>query len=78
MLWAILASVSLHHGDSANPDLLVWIKQRLDQLAEFGPWMVVALIGLVIVAIPISLVWLYFAQNQHAPAETSQTGSEEL
>ena len=77
MLWTILASVTAHHGDSADPDLLVWIKQRLDNLADLGPWLVVALVGLVIVAIPISLVLFYFWQNQHAPSETYHTTADE-
>lgn len=77
MLWTILASVTAHHGDSANPDLLVWIKQRLDDLADLGPWLVVALIGLVILAIPIFLVLFYFSQNRHAPVETYQASGDE-
>ena len=77
MLWAILASVAAHHGDSANPDLLVWIKQRLDNLTDLGPWMIVVLVGLIIVAIPISLVLFYFSQNRHPPSETyPATGDE--
>ena len=72
MLWTILAAVAAHHGDSADPDLLIWIKQRLDDLAEFGPWLVVGLVGLVIVAIPISLVLLYFSQNRRDRSESYQ------
>ena len=77
MLWTILASVTAHHGDPANPDLLVWIKQRVDNLAELGPWLVVALVGLIILAIPVSIVLFYFSQNRHVPAETYHTTGDE-
>ena len=77
MLWAILGSVTSHHGDAADPELLIWIKDRLDELANLGPWLVVALIGLVIVAIPVVLVVGYFSQGRPGPSETyQQTGDE--
>jgi hypothetical protein len=77
MLWAILGSVASHHGDAADPELLIWIKDRLDELANLGPWLVVALIGLVIVAIPVVLVVGYFSQGRPGSSETyQQTGDE--
>ena len=58
-MWPILWSVSAHHGEAADPDLLVWIKSRLDQLTQLGPWTVVALLGLLILTIPLSIGLLY-------------------
>ena len=58
--------MAAHHGEAADPDLLVWIKQILDQVLNLGPWAVVSLVGLIIAAIPISLVLLYVVQRRRA------------
>ena len=77
MLWAILGSVTSHHGDAADPILMLWIKDRLDDLANLGPWLVVGLVGLVILAIPVVLVASYFTQGKPAPSDTNQPMGEE-
>ena len=64
MLRLILWSIVAHHPDSADPDLLEWIKSRLDHLLHLGPWAVVALLGLILLLIPISVVTLYLVQRR--------------
>ena len=59
----ILLSLAAHHGE-ADPILLQWIKDRLDQLLHLGPWVVVALLGLLILAIPVGVVAFYLAQQR--------------
>ena len=64
MFSLILWSIAAHHPGSADPDLLEWIKIRLDQLLHLGPWAVVALLGLVVLLIPVSMVTLYLVQRR--------------
>ena len=56
-----------HHGEPADPTLLVWIKHRLDQLLDLGPWTVVVLLGLVLVAIPVVMMAVYWSQRSRIP-----------
>ena len=52
-----------HQGDSADPELLHWIKDRLDGMFGSDPWVMVALMGLFILAIPLSVGILYLIQT---------------
>ena len=54
-----------HHPGPADPALLEWIKHVLDQIFDFGPWTVVAIFGLVVVATPLALVGFYLSQRRH-------------
>jgi hypothetical protein len=69
MLPAFLWSVLTHHEGSADPRLLAWIKLRLDQLVDVGPWTVVGVLGLVLVALPLALVAFYLTQRRRIPPE---------
>jgi hypothetical protein len=60
MLWSIAA----HHSEAADPDLLEWIKNRLDHLLNLDAWVVVALLGLILLSIPVSVVTLYLVQRR--------------
>ena len=66
---AILLSLALHHGEAADPELLEWIKDLLDQILGLGPWTVVAFVALLIVALPIALVLFYVLQNRRPGRE---------
>ncbi len=66
LLWAILASVAAHGGE-ADPILLHWIKDRLDQLiGGAGPWVVVGILGLLIVAVPVAVIAFYLVQQRRS------------
>lgn len=65
MPWTVLLSVLAHHGETADPELLEWIKQLLDHLLTVGPWTVVIVVGLVLITFPVGLVLFYLAQNRH-------------
>ena len=58
-IWSILA----HHGE-ADPDLLIWIKDFLDQMIGISPWVIVIAIGLVVIAIPIGVMALFLVQRR--------------
>ncbi len=66
-MWPVILSVAAHHGE-ADPRLLVWIKDLLDQLIGLGPWTVVALIGVLILAMPIGLSAFYLVQQRRNAA----------
>ncbi len=65
---ALAAFILAHSGEAADPELLHWIKERLDQLFGPGPWAVVVLMGLVILAIPVFVVIVYLLQNKRRSA----------
>ena len=60
-----------HQGEAANPELLHWIKERLDQVFGTGPWVVVTVMGLVIIAIPVFVVVVYLLQAKRRSATAS-------
>ena len=62
-----LLSVIQHNG-VADPGLLLWIKDFLDHLIGFGPWMVVLAIGVLLLAMPMGLVCLFVVQRRHGKA----------
>ena len=63
-LWpGLICKVLSHHGEPADPTLLTWIKHRLDQLLELGPWTVVGVLGVLLVAMPVALVVFYLVQR---------------
>ncbi len=64
MLKLILWSIVAHHSEAADPDLLEWIKSRLDHLLRLDAWAVVAMLGLILLLIPISVVTLYLVQRR--------------
>lgn len=59
VLWAVAA----HQGD-ADPTLLGWIKDQLDHLLGLGPWTVVALLGVLLVLMPLIVVAVYLVQRR--------------
>ena len=80
--WAIVMSVSGHHGEAADPDLLEWIKGFLDHAFDLGPWTVVAILGLLIVSIPLGISGFYLFQQRRGrqksdSLEPSSDASEE-
>ena len=61
-----------HQGDAADPELLHWIKERLDQIMPAGPWVVLVLMVLIIVSIPVFIVLVYLLQANRRSAAASQ------
>jgi hypothetical protein len=53
------------HGGELEVHLLGWIKDLLDDLlGGLGDWGVVALVGAMILVIPVGLMVLYFSQRK--------------
>ncbi|MCH8799543.1 MAG: hypothetical protein IH963_01400 [Chloroflexi bacterium] len=77
MAW-LFSFLLAHQGDAADPELLHWIKERLDQIFGSGPWVVVAVMGLIILSIPVFVVVVYFMQanRRSAAVPLDQDGQE--
>ncbi|MDA1128093.1 MAG: hypothetical protein O2913_05265 [Chloroflexi bacterium] len=75
---ALATFILAHSGDAADPELIHWIKERLDQIFGPGPWAVVAVMGLAIFAIPVFVVVVYLLQAkrrsdfEHIDQETQE------
>lgn len=65
---AFISFILAHQSGAADPELLHWIKERLDQIFGAGPWAVVALMGLVIISIPAFVVIVYLLQAKRRSA----------
>ena len=62
MPWPRILSAPGHHGEASDPELLAWIKQLLDHVLGSADWVIVAVVGLALVAFPIGLMLFYLAQ----------------
>ncbi len=77
MFKLILWSIAAHHSEAADPDLLEWIKSRLDHLLHLDPWVVVALLGLIVLLIPVSVVTLYLVQRRRPGFDPRQSPGDQ-
>ncbi len=77
MPWSILWSIAAHHGEPADPDLVEWVKARLDHLLDVGPWTVVAGLGLLILLIPLAGVAVYLLQQRRHPGASPRRPDRE-
>ncbi len=73
MPWATILTVPGHHGEAADPELLAWIKQLLDQVLGSADWVVVAVVGLALMAFPIGIVLFYITQLRRDRSDHYQT-----
>ena len=60
----MLLSVLAHHPESGNPELLEWIKHQLDAMIGLEPWVIVALMALLMVSIPVAIMFVYIVQRR--------------
>ena len=67
---ALFSFILAHQGDAADPELLHWIKERLDQIFGPGPWVVVAIMGVIILAIPAFVIVVYLLQAKRRSVDT--------
>jgi hypothetical protein len=60
-----LLPVLLHHAEPADPTLLAWIRERIDAILGLGPATMVLILGVLIVAFPVSLgVWVLIQRRR--------------
>ena len=63
MFW-ILLSLPAHHSEPGDPDLLLWIRHQIDAVLGLGPIYIVVLLGIVVLAIPISIAVLFLLNRR--------------
>ena len=56
----------LHQGDAADPELIHWLKDQMDEILGVGPWAMVAAMAAIVIAIPAAIGLLYFYQNRRS------------
>lgn len=54
----------LHQGDAADPELIHWLKDRMDEILGLGPWAMVGLMGGLVIAIPVGIGLFYYYQQR--------------
>ena len=54
----------LHQGDAADPELIHWLKDRMDEILGLGPWTMVAAMGAIVIAIPLAIGLVYYYQHR--------------
>ena len=64
----------LHQGDAADPELIHWLKDQMDEIIGIGPWGMVAATAAIVVAIPSAIALLYFYQQRHTRQGGPPTG----
>ena len=67
MAW-LSSFILAHQGDAADPELLRWIKLKLDHIFGTGPWVVVGIMGFIIISIPIFIIVMYLMQANRRSA----------
>lgn len=60
--------ILLHQGDAADPELIHWLKDRMDEILGVGPWGMVAATGAIVIAIPAAIGLFYFYQQRRSGA----------
>ena len=55
----------LHQGDAADPELIHWLKDQMDEILGVGPWAMVAAMAAIVIAIPAAIGLLYFYQHRN-------------
>ena len=56
----------LHQGDAADPELIHWLKDRMDEIIGLGPWAMVGVMGGLVVAVPVGVGLFYYWQQRRA------------
>lgn len=63
-MMSVLNFILLHHGESADPELLNWIKDLLDHFFGSGPWVAIIFLGSAICLMPLIVILVYIIQNR--------------
>ena len=71
-----ILSILRHHSESADPQLLAWFKQLLDHILGSSGWVIVAIVGLALVAFPVGLVLFYLSQLRRERADSYQASRD--
>ena len=59
-LWSTLT----HHDEIPDAAFLEWIKAQLDHFITLEPWAMVAVLGVIVLAIPVAIIGFYLYQQR--------------
>ena len=65
-----------HDGEAANPEMLAWIKQLLDHVLGSAAWVIIAVVGLGLVAFPVGLILFYLSQQRRDRVDSYQASED--
>ena len=57
-------SILLHQGDAADPELIHWLKDQMDEILGLDPWVMVGMMAAIVVAIPAAIGLFYLYQQR--------------
>ena len=63
-LASLLRVILLHQGDAADPELIHWLKDQMDEILGLGPWAMVGMMGAIVIAIPTAIGLFYLYQQR--------------
>ena len=63
-LASMLRVILLHQGDAADPELIHWLKDQMDEILGLGPWAMVGMMGAIVIAIPTAIGLFYLYQQR--------------
>ena len=67
----ILGMVLLHQGDAADPELIHWLKDQMDEILGVSPWVMVGAMGAIVIAIPAAIGLFYIYQQRRGGSPLS-------
>ena len=56
--------VLLHQGDAADPELIHWLKDQMEEIIGLGPWAMVGVTSAIVIAIPVAIGLFYYYQQR--------------
>jgi hypothetical protein len=59
-------AITFHHEAPGDPTLLSWIKDRLNQVIDLDPSVMVTALGIVILLIPVFTLAVYYRGRSRA------------
>ena len=65
----LLLSALAHHGEPIDPELMDWIRHRIDAIFGLGAEAIVLLLGFLIVLAPIAVLAIYALQRRRQGRE---------
>ena len=63
-----LLSMAGHHDEIPDAAFLEWIKAQLDHFITLEPWAMVAVLGVIVLAIPVAIIGFYLYQQRREPS----------
>ena len=67
--------ILLHHTETVDPQLVVWMRDIIENILGLGPWSIVIVIGIIIFAIPVWLTLSATRRHRHHSQTSDDTSN---